>query len=58
MKQNLRFRLGFGSDWAVKSLTWEATPSATKFFKRAYKIGHHCRLIKNLGLILVKEKMF
>ena len=26
--------------WLVKSLTLEATPSATQFFKRSYKMSH------------------
>ena len=30
--------------WLVKSLTLEATPSATPFFRRAYKISHLPRL--------------
>ena len=33
--------LDFNNDNQVKSLTSEATPSATQFFKRSYKISHN-----------------
>ena len=39
----IEFQLGTGCYW-IKSLTSEAIPSATQFFKRAYKISNFPRL--------------
>ena len=40
LDRNWNFFDNFHAVWWIKSLTSEATPSATQLFKRAYKISH------------------